>query len=1061
MEQVQTLRKTYTIIQDLQKGPFGKTYLAENQQTVNKSLCIVKQFQPNTSDSSILEAARCRFEKEATTLKHLGNHEQIPQLLDHFEENQKFYLVYEFIEGHNLDREITDGKQLPQTQLIMLLYDALEALEYIHRQDVIHGDIKPSNLIRRKSDNKIVVTNFGAIKEIETLVLSSDGEVKASVVGTPGYMSVEHLGGKPRINSDIYALGITAIQALTGVAPIDFRYHSKTNEVLWRELAAVENELADILDKMVCSQYEERYQSATEVLNDLEELYKSIQNSQRIGTILNRHYKIIRLLGEGDYGQTYLVQDQQKLDNSLCVIKQIKPKSKNPVLLHEVKRLFEEEAQIIFNQGSHNQIPAILDEFEENQDFYLVQEYVEGNSLNYEIDQGKFDEDEAKKLLEDVLQILTFVHREVLHLDIKPSNLIRRSDGKIVLIDFGSLKQLSSVTLNDHKQLIITRFVGTHGYMPKEQYTRNPNPSNDLYALGMTVVHALTGLFPAEIGRDPKTGDLGWRHYTEVSNQFAAIINKMVNPYFRARYHSADQVLNDLWNIGSQTEFLMGSETSISVTPETHNATEIAIENYANLEQDINVENQEFTETNNDNIPPENSGANIGNSCPINLDYNTSARKKRSFRLLPFSLISLTVTVVIAGIIFWSEIKFIYILNKCNKWIEAEQPETAESFCAEAIKIKPNDSKALKNNGDVLFDLQRYQAALVAYNKAIENKQDFYLAWNGRGLVLNKLERYQQSLDAYEKAIQISTNNFKAWNGKGIALISIGQFEEALKAINQAIAVDPMEPQSWENKGIVLEYLKRNLDARKAFEEALALLEREIRDNPEDLAAIVDRGQVLSKLQRHQEALASYEQALQLNPDFYRASMGKGNTLFFLRRFEEALDAYKNATESRQNYHIAWHNQGSFLADGLQRYEEAVASYQKAIDIDPSFAPAWRDRGFALMRLEKNQEAIIAFDEAIAINADDFPSWGSRGIALTKLKRYDEAVASLRKAIAINAKDPIAWSNLGWALGEMEKYKEGISAYDKAIEIKPDFAPAIKARKKLQEKFRKSRNSWY
>ena len=162
---------------------------------------------------------------------------------------------------------------------------------------------------------------------------------------------------------------------------------------------------------------------------------------------------------------------------------------------------------------------------------------------------------------------------------------------KIVLIDFGSLKQLSSVTLNEQRQLIITRFVGTHGYMPKEQYTRNPNPSNDLYALGMTVVHALTGLFPAEIGRDPKTGDLGWRNYSEVSNEFAAIINRMVNPYFRARYQSADQVLNDLWNIGSQTGILMEPESHISVEPETYNSTEIATENSANLEQDINVQN--------------------------------------------------------------------------------------------------------------------------------------------------------------------------------------------------------------------------------------------------------------------------------------------------------------------------------------------------------------------------------------------------------------------------------------------------------------------------------------
>lgn len=1049
MEQLQTLRDRYIIVKDLKKGPFGKTYLAENQQEVNNPLCIIKQFQPNNYDHSILEAARCRFEQEAQTLKQLGKHEQIPQLLDYFEENQKFYLVYEFIEGHDLSREITNSKQISQSQVILWLYDSLETLEYIHRQDVIHRDLKPSNLIRRKSDNKIIITDFGAIKEIETLVVASDGQPRASVVGTPGYMPVEHLGGKPKINSDLYALGMTSIQALTGIAPIDLLHHTKTNEVLWRELAVVGNEFADILDKMVRSQYEERYQSATEVLNDLEDLYKNIQFSQRIGTILNKRYKIIRLLGEGEYGQTYLVQDQQRVDRSLCLVKQIQPKSKNPLLLQEVKKLFEEEAQIIYNLGRHNQIPEVLDEFQENQDFYLVQEFIEGNSLNHEIDRGKFSESEAIALLEDVLQILTFVHRQVLHLDIKPSNLIRRdSDGKIVLIDFGSIKQLSSLVLNEQGQLMMTRFVGTHGYMPKEQYTRNPHPSHDLYALGMTVIHALTGLFPAEIGQDPNSGEIGWHNYTQVSDKFAAIINKMVNAYFRARYQSADEVLNDIWNIRPQTEFLIHSENPITIESDS-NSTVTETDHFTKLE----VVNNISSEIDDDRISIENPYSNLAPLSPRSAAPSKSPRKHNSSRLLPFSLVFMGITVAIIGIFLWSEIKFIYFLNQCNKLIEAEQPEVAENFCAEAIKIKPNDPNGLKNQADALFDLKRYQAALVTYNKVIESQPDFYLAWNGRGLVLDKLERYQESLDSYEKAINIAADNSKAWNGKGIVLISMGRFEKALEAFNQAIAVAPREPLSWENRGIALEYLDNSYDARKAFEEAIALLDQQIKDDPKDVVAMVDRGRILGKLQRHQEALASYQEVLQLKPDFYRAWIGKGNTLFFLQRFDEALNAYEKATESRPKSPIAWHNQGSFLGDGLQRYEDAVASYQKALDLDPSFAPAWRDLGLALMRLNKDREAIAAFDRAIKINLNDFQSWGSRGVALTKLKRYEEALAALNKAIEINPNDPIAWANLGWALGEMQKYEQAIAAYDKAIQIKPDFATAITARKELQERY--------
>ena len=735
-------------------------------------------------------------------------------------------------------------------------------------------------------------------------------------------------------------------------------------------------------------------------------------------------------------------------------MKEIKPKSKNPLLLQEVRKLFEEEAQIIYNQGKHNQIPTVLDEFEENQNFYLVQEYIEGNSLKSEIYQGKFNETEAIALLEDVLQILTFVHRQVLHLDIKPSNLIRRaSDGQIILTDFGSFKQLSSLILNEQEQLIITRFVGSDGYMPKEQYTRSPNPSNDIYALGMTIIHALTGLFPTEIGQDSNTGELGWRNYTHVSDELAAIVNKMVNSYFRDRYQSADEVLNDLWSINSQGELLISSETAASVELKAID-NEIVNENYDKSSYGFDVSNQALNkiDIDNDNFVVDNTDYSIDKLTSINFATKKDARKNSALRLLPFVCVFFVLLVTTVGIVVFSGIKFIYLLNQCKKLIEAEQPEVAESYCAAAIKIKQNDSNALKKYADVLFELQRYYAALITYNKAIENKQDFYLAWNGRGLVLDKLERYQESLDSYDKAINLSADNSKAWNGKGVVLIGMGKFEEALEAFNKAISVNPRKPQSWENRGIALEYLKRNYDGRKAFTEAIALLEQQIKNDPGNIVAMVDRGRILDKLKRHQEALVSYEEALKLKPDFYRAWIGKGNSLFFLKRFDDALDAYENATKSRPNYHIVWHNQGSFLADGLQRYEEAVAFYQKAIDLEPNFAPAWRDKGLALMRLDKNQQAIDAFDQAIKINPSDFQSWGSRGIALTKLKNYDAAIASLNKAISLNSQDPVAWANLGWTLGEIQKYEEAIAAYDKAIEIKPDFVGAIKARKELQEK---------
>ncbi|MBD1940798.1 serine/threonine protein kinase, partial [Coleofasciculus sp. FACHB-712] len=215
-----TLSGRYQIIKHLGGGGFGQTYLAEDQQLPGNPQCVVKQLKPKANDSLTLEVARRLFDREVQVLYRLGNHNQIPQLLAHFEEEQEFYLVQEFIEGHELKQELPVGKQLREDFVIVLLQDLLEVLAFVHQQDVIHRDIKPSNLIRRKQDGKLVLIDFGAVKEVGTETVSSSGETTLTVViGSPGYMANEQLSGKPRFSSDIYAVGMLGIQALTGLPP--------------------------------------------------------------------------------------------------------------------------------------------------------------------------------------------------------------------------------------------------------------------------------------------------------------------------------------------------------------------------------------------------------------------------------------------------------------------------------------------------------------------------------------------------------------------------------------------------------------------------------------------------------------------------------------------------------------------------------------------------------------------------------------------------------------------------------------------------------------------------
>lgn len=265
-----TLRGRYEIIRFLGKG-FSDTYLAQDKDLPGKPYCIVKQLKPQLSDPFVLQTATRLFETEAQVLYKLGNHDQIPRLLAHFEENGEFYLVQEFIDGDVLNKEIIPGKQWSEDKVINFLQDILKILEFVHQQNIIHRDIKPSNIIRRTSDGKLVLIDFGAVKEkINTFRPNSQG--KTVPIGTPGYVPNEQAIGNPEFNSDIYALGITAIQALTGILPKQLPKNQETHEVIWRDLIQVKPQLADILDKMVRYDSRKRYQSVNEVLQALSSL---------------------------------------------------------------------------------------------------------------------------------------------------------------------------------------------------------------------------------------------------------------------------------------------------------------------------------------------------------------------------------------------------------------------------------------------------------------------------------------------------------------------------------------------------------------------------------------------------------------------------------------------------------------------------------------------------------------------------------------------------------------------------------------------------------------------
>lgn len=265
------IRQRYVIDQILGQGGFGRTYLALDKQ--NNNNCVLKEFAPSNIKPDALQKARQLFEQEAEILRKL-NHRQIPKFLDWFEDDGRLFIVQEFVNGKTYSN-LWQSKIFSENDIVEWLRDMLGVLEYIHKKGIIHRDISPDNIMLPNANNsKPVLIDFGVVKYAGTQLVSGNQAAAANSnqtrVGKGAYAPSEQLrSGKCSANSDLYSLAVTAIVLLTGKEPDALMNHQNL-EWEWRSHVSVSNQLADILDKMLQEKPSDRYQSATEVLNDMD-----------------------------------------------------------------------------------------------------------------------------------------------------------------------------------------------------------------------------------------------------------------------------------------------------------------------------------------------------------------------------------------------------------------------------------------------------------------------------------------------------------------------------------------------------------------------------------------------------------------------------------------------------------------------------------------------------------------------------------------------------------------------------------------------------------------------
>ena len=1005
----------YQIIQKLGREETGKTYLAKDLQATGDSRCAIERLNPSYDNEINWQLIKKHLIDEIDVLERLGDHPQIPQFYNYFIEERQFYLVREYINGDNL-QTVIERKLFDEADTVYLIQDALRILDFIHKTNVIHGNVQPIHLIRRKQDGKFVLINFGAIREIESTEINFKGELTGGKpIGNWAYIAPEQKAGQSHFKSDIYALGKAAVYALTGRSPLEL----EQAKIRWQTLCQISFTLEKILTRMMSLDLEERYSSALDVLQDLKPLLK-------IKQIVGGRYAITRYLGGTEGVETYLADNLHRQYQSPCSIKQIELPSVHGAGKIEIERRFAEELSILERLGYHEQIPQVWDHFEENDEFYLVQEYIQGDNLAYRIEQQDLLLPELVGILTSALSVLSFIHQNrIIHRNLKPDNLmVRYGDRQVVITDFGILMDIKNLSYATSQ---VTQQNDKKNYWAPEQIAGRPTISSDLYALGMIAVEALTGVKPSTLQRNKQTGKLLWQPNFAVDRRLIKIINKTIDLDLGKRYQSADRILSDL--------------------------------------QKVNL-----------------SGGSIGQSQKLSRIRDRAGSAKSKTKI--FVIVGLLGFICLLGSIEFAfpTVRPIYYWYQGERTL-AKKPQVALNTFTKAIDLKPESALGWSGRGDALYRLERYAEALEAYSEAArldpKNRQN----WLKQGHILYHLEQYKNAIAMYDRVFALKKVNAELYNYRGKALYELQDYRSALTMQEEALAIDrlnakflsdraknlvalnryydaltvlnrvqiaePYQMKLWQDKSLVLKALNRPQEAARVDREIINHYNKVLAKQPRNPELWLAKGDFFADRQMYDRAIASYDRAIENKDNFYQAILAKGKALGKVGRDREALETFDRALEIRPKSYLAWQGKGRVYQNNQNDYTRAISSYNRGITLNSNYAPLWRDRGLAFIEQRNYNRAIESLSKASRIAPQDPQTWIGLATAWNNTGRNKQSLSAINRALELQPQNMEIWSLKGSILTQNAQYNEACDTYRQSRLVDPNSTMIIDSMKSI------------
>jgi tetratricopeptide (TPR) repeat protein/tRNA A-37 threonylcarbamoyl transferase component Bud32 len=690
------------------------------------------------------------------------------------------------------------------------------------------------------------------------------------------------------------------------------------------------------------------------------------------GNLLRNRYRIEKALAIGGFGETFLAIDLDYPGQRQVVVKQLKPAQSDPATLEIARRLFESEAQVLADLGeTSDRLPALYAYFEEQGEFYLVQEFIAGQTLTMDLAGRQLSEAKTIEILQEILASLQVVHgKNKIHRDLKPDNIMRRTqDGKLVLIDFGAVKEVRQAT---NLAQTCSVGIGTAGYMPTEQAIGFPRLASDVYAVGAIGIQCLTGLEPHKLF-DKDALVLRWQHLCQVkiSPGLAAVLEKMV----------AQQV-NDRYRDGMEAAEAINK---LSVAPPP-TATAIP------------------------KPPPVATPAPAPTSDL--LDFG-------DHKFLKYLMISGGILVGVFGVFFVTSL----VATLTTPITNNSSTDAASSTSLANENNGNNDTNRRLTESELAIKKKE----IAGYDKAIDiNSQDI-IAYVDRGNAKYELGNKQEAITDYDRAISIDSKYAVAYFNRGNAKYDLGKKQEAMADYDRAISIDSKNAIGYYNRGLAKSDLGKKQEAIADYDKAISI-------NSKYSDAYFNRGNAKSDLGNNQEAIADYDKAIFIDPKNSDSYINRGLAKYGLGKTQEAIADYNKAISIAPKDAMAYSNRGVAKYD-LGSKQEAIDDYDKAISIDDKYAMAYISRGITKSDLGKKQEAIADYDRAISIDDKYVNAYINRGIDKSYLGKKQEAIADYDKAILIDPENALAHYNRGLAKYDLGNNLEAIDDYKKAAEL--------------------------